>query len=84
MEKSHCSGFNDKRITMNSGSKRLPVDILTIDFDVPMTLAICLVGRTERETKSHIEAFKAYLTELLQNHRMWERYDWQPITEKNR
>jgi hypothetical protein len=30
-----------------NGTDRLPVDTFTIDYDVPMTLAVKLVGKTE-------------------------------------
>lgn len=61
-----------------NGEKRHPVDVLAIDFDVPLDLAKCFIGLTEQETENRIAAFKGYLKELLQKKRMWERYDFIP------
>jgi len=40
---------------------RPPVEQFSIDFDMPLDLARCLIGRTEAETERNIEAMKEYL-----------------------
>ncbi len=54
-----------------NGLDRVPIDRFAIDYDIPLTLAKCLVGRTERETEQHIEEFINYLHDLFRKLNEW-------------
>lgn len=57
--------------------KRLPIDKFAIDYEVPLDLANCLVGRTEMETQRNMRLFIDYLRSLMAKYHdpkiEWER-----------
>ena len=61
---------------VRNGINRIPIEQLSIDFNIPLNLANCLVGRTETETERRIAMFTNYLGDVLKNKRMWERFDF--------
>ena len=54
---------------MTSETARKPIDKLAIDYDVPMSLASCLVRRTPAETDNMIAEFKSYIAYVIDRHK---------------
>ena len=57
---------------MENSGKRTPIATFSLDFDLPTELAVCFIGRTERETEHRIGMFREYLAELLKRKRCWQ------------
>ena len=51
--------------TQNGVLERPPIETFAIDFEMPMTVANCLVGRTEAETVQNIKDMRAYLSTVI-------------------
>ncbi len=53
---------------VSSSSCRSSIDILSIDYDVPLNLAKCLIGHSEPETEDNIGMFIDYLRSVIQKY----------------
>ena len=62
------------------GDHRLPVDDLAIEYDMPMEVARCFIGRTPAATEENINNLRAYMDTLSRSIQQHYREEGFPLT----